>query len=419
MSDKLVLAYSGGLDTSVMIHWLKEKYGYDVVTLTVDVGQADDMAEVESKSKLVGAVKHYTLDAKREFVEDYVYPAIRANALYESKYPISTALARPLIAKKLVEIAHKEKATAVAHGCTGKGNDQVRFEVTIKSLDPSLKIVAPVREWKLSREEEIRYAEKNGIPIPVDLENPYSVDQNIWGRSVECGILEGPNNEPPSEAYEWTNAPQKAPDNPEYVTIEFDKGVPVSVNGKQLGPINIIEKLNYIAGHHGVGRIDHIEDRLVGIKSREVYECPAATLLIEAHRELEKLVMTRHEVWFKQLVDSEWTKLVYTGLWDDPLREDLDGFIERSQEKVTGTVRLKIYKGSAQVVGRTSPLSLYDTALATYNASSTFDQTWSNGFIEIWAMPTVVANARKRQQQSKILHNGVAQKVARVQRKTK
>jgi len=419
LSDKLVLAYSGGLDTSVMIHWLKEKYGYDVVTLTVDVGQADDMAEVESKSKLVGAVKHYTLDAKREFVEDYVYPAIRANALYESKYPISTALARPLIAKKLVEIAHKEKATAVAHGCTGKGNDQVRFEVTIKSLDPSLKIVAPVREWKLSREEEIRYAEKNGIPIPVDLENPYSVDQNIWGRSVECGILEGPNNEPPSEAYEWTNAPQKAPDNPEYVTIEFDKGVPVSVNGKQLGPINIIEKLNYIAGHHGVGRIDHIEDRLVGIKSREVYECPAATLLIEAHRELEKLVMTRHEVWFKQLVDSEWTKLVYTGLWDDPLREDLDGFIERSQEKVTGTVRLKIYKGSAQVVGRTSPLSLYDTALATYNASSTFDQTWSNGFIEIWAMPTVVANARKRQQQSKILHNGVAQKVARVQRKTK
>jgi len=417
LSDKLVLAYSGGLDTSVMIHWLKEKYGYDVVTLTVDVGQADDMAEVENKSKLVGAVKHYTLDAKREFVEDYVYPAIRANALYEWKYPISTALARPLIAKKLVEIAHKEKATAVAHGCTGKGNDQVRFEVTIKSLDPSLKIVAPVREWKLSREEEIRYAEKNGIPV--DLENPYSVDQNIWGRSVECGILEGPNNEPPSEAYEWTNSPQKAPDSPEYVTIEFDKGVPVSVNGKQLGPIDIIEKLNYIAGHHGVGRIDHIEDRLVGIKSREVYECPAATLLIEAHRELEKLVMTRHEVWFKQLVDSEWTKLVYTGLWDDPLREDLDGFIERSQERVTGTVRLKIYKGSAQVVGRTSPLSLYDAALATYSASSTFDQTWSNGFIEIWAMPTVVANARKRQQQSKILHNGVAPKVARVQRKTK
>jgi len=419
VSEKLVLAYSGGLDTSVMIRWLKEKYGYDVVTLTVDVGQADDLAEVESKSKLVGAMKHYTLDAKREFVEDYVYPAIRANALYEWKYPVSTALARPLIAKKLVEIAHKEKAAAVAHGCTGKGNDQVRFEVTIKAFDPNLKIVAPVREWKLSREEEIQYAQKNNIPIPGDVENPYSIDQNIWGRSVECGVLEGPNNEPPSEAYEWTNSPEKAPDTPEYVSIDFDKGIPISVNGIHLGPIEMIEKLNIIAGNHGVGRIDHIEDRLVGIKSREVYECPAATLLIEAHRELEKLVMTRHEVWFKQLVDSEWTKLVYTGLWNDPLREDLDGFIERSQEKVTGIVRLKVYKGSVQVVGRTSPLSLYDTALATYNASSTFDQTWSNGFIEIWAMPTVVANARKREQQSKILHNGVAPKTTRVQRKTK
>lgn len=419
MSGKIVLAYSGGLDTSVIIRWLKEKYGYEVVTLTVDVGQADDLGEVEKKSKLVGGIKHYTLDAKREFVEDYVYPAVKANALYETKYPVSTALARPLIAQKLVEIAHKEGAAAVAHGCTGKGNDQVRFEVTIKALDPSLRIVAPVREWKLSREEEIRYAEKNGIPIPVDLDNPYSVDQNIWGRSVECGVLEGPDNEPPPEVYEWTNSPEKAPDNCEYVTVEFEKGIPVSIDGNHFDPVELIRKLNYIAGKHGVGRIDHIEDRLVGIKSREVYECPAATLLIEAHRELEKLVMTRHEVWFKQFVDSEWTKLVYTGLWNDPLREDLDGFIEKAQERVTGAIRVKVYKGSVQVVGRTSPMSLYDTRLATYDASSTFDQTWSNGFIEIWAMPTVVANAIKRQEQLKILQDNVTPKATRVPPKSK
>ncbi len=419
MSDKLALAYSGGLDTSVMIRWIKEKYDFDVVTLTVDVGQADDLAEVERKSKMIGAVKHFTLDAKREFVEDYVFPAIKANALYESKYPVSTALARPLIAKKLVEIAHKEKAVAVAHGCTGKGNDQVRFEVTIKAIDPKLKIVAPVREWNLSREEEIKYAEKNDIPIPADLENPYSVDQNIWGRSIECGILEDPSSEPPPEVFEWTNAPENAPSNAEHVNIEFDKGIPVAVNGESLGSVEIVKKLNYICGKHGVGRIDHIEDRLVGIKSREVYECPAATILIEAHRELEKLVLTRHEFWFKQLVDSEWTKLVYTGLWNDPLREDLDGFVEKTQEQVTGEVKLKVYKGSVQVVGRSSPMSLYDTALATYNASTTFDQSWANGFIEIWAMPTVVANARKRQQQSKLQQNGMTAKATAHTRRSK
>jgi argininosuccinate synthase len=414
-----VLAYSGGLDTSVIIRWLKQKYGYEVVTLTVDVGQADDLAEVEKKSKLVGAIKHYTLDSKGEFIEKYVYPAVQANALYESKYPVSTALARPLIAQKLVEVAHKEGAAAVAHGCTGKGNDQVRFEVTIKALDPSLKIVAPIREWKPSREEEIRYAEGNGIPVPVDLDNPYSIDQNIWGRSIECGVLEDPSNEPPPEIYEWTNSPEKAPDNPEYVTVEFEKGVPVSIDGKHLDPVELVRRLNYIAGKHGVGRIDHIEDRLVGIKSREVYECPAATLLIEAHRELEKLVMTRHEVWFKQLIDAEWAKLVYIGLWDDPLREDLDGFIERTQERVTGSVRLKLFKGSIQVVGRTSPMSLYDTALATYDASSTFDQTWSNGFIEIWAMPTVVANALKRREQAKKLQDNILSKATSVPPKSR
>ncbi len=406
MSDKIILAYSGGLDTSVAIRWIKEKYGFEVVTLTIDLGQADDLTEIEKKSKLVGATKHYTIDAKREFVENYVFPAIKANALYECKYPVSTALARPLIAKKLVEIAHKEEAVAVGHGCTGKGNDQVRFDVTIKATDPKLKIVAPVREWKLSREEEIHYAEKHGIPVPVDLENPYSIDQNIWGRSIECGILEDPSSEPPAEVFEWTNAPEKAPDRPEYVTIEFDKGVPVAVNGKHMVPVEIVKTLNYIGGKHGVGRIDHVEDRLVGIKSREVYECPAATLLIEAHKELEKLVLTRHEVWFKQYVDSEWTNLTYTGLWDDPLKADLDGFIEKTQEHVSGEVRLKVYKGSVQVVGRSSPMSLYDTALATYDVSTTFDQTWSNGFIEIWGMPTVVANARTRR--AKLLEANVS-----------
>ncbi len=403
MSDKVVLAYSGGLDTSVAIRWIKEKYGLEVVTLTIDVGQTDDLAEIERKSKLVGAVNHHTLDCKREFVEEYVFPAVKANALYEGKYPVSTAIARPLIAEKLVEIAHEEKAVAVAHGCTGKGNDQVRFEVAIKAHDPILKIVAPVREWKLSRVDEIHYAEKHGIPIPVDLENPYSVDQNIWGRSIECGILENPSSEPPREVYEWTNAPEDAPNEPEYVTIEFEKGIPVALNGAPFDSIEIVKRLNYIGGKHGIGRIDHIEDRLVGIKSREVYECPAATLLIEAHRELEKLVLTRHEVWFKQQIDSQWANMVYTGLWNDPLKEDLDGFIEKTQERVSGEVRLKVFKGSVQVVGRSSPMSLYDTGLATYDGSSTFDQTWSNGFIEIWAMPTVVANIRKRQQQSKPL----------------
>jgi argininosuccinate synthase len=419
MTERILLAYSGGLDTSIAIRWIKENYGYDVVTLTVDVGQADDIAEIERNSKLIGAIKHHTVDLTEEFVEGYVFSAIKANALYEWKYPVSTALARPLIAKKLVEIAHKERAVAVAHGCTGKGNDQVRFEVTIKALDPKLKIIAPVREWKLSREQEIHYAEEHGIPVPTDLQKPYSVDQNIWGRSIECGILENPASEPPPDVYEWTNAPEDAPETSEYVTVEFERGVPVAVNGKYLAPIELIKKLNHIGGKHSIGRIDHIEDRLVGIKSREVYECPAATLLIEAHKELEKLVLTRHEIWFKQQIDSEWTNLVYTGLWNDPLREDLDAFIEKTQEHVSGEVKLKVYKGTVKVVGRTSPMSLYDAALATYDASSTFDQTWSTGFIEIWAMPTVVANARKREHTSKPPQYKVAAKPTAQARKSK
>jgi argininosuccinate synthase len=403
VSQKIVLAYSGGLDTSVAIHWVRQKYGVDIVTLTLDLGQADDLAQIENKSKQVGAVSHHTLDVKREFVEDYIFPAIQANALYEWKYPVSTALARPLIAQKLVDLAHKEGAVGVAHGCTGKGNDQVRFEVAVKSIDPTLKIIAPAREWNLSREEEIRYAEEHGIPVPADLANPYSVDQNLWGRSIECGALENPETEPPPEVYEWTSPPESTPDKPEYVKIEFDNGVPVAINGKHTGPVEMIRELNYIGGKHSVGRIDHIEDRLVGIKSREVYECPAATILIEAHRELEKLVLTRHELSFKHYVDKEWAQLVYTGLWNDPLREDLDAFIEKTQERVVGQVRLKIFKGTVQVVGRSSPLSLYENNLATYTSASTFDQSWSNGFIEIWAMPTVLANTQKRMARSKVL----------------
>jgi len=395
MKERIVLAYSGGLDTSIAVKWMQEKRAAEVVTVTVDVGQQEDLKRIEENSEKVGAVKHYSIDAKEEFVKDYVFKAIRANALYEEKYPLSSALSRPLIASKLVDIAWKEHATAVAHGSTGKGNDQVRFDVSIKSLAPDLKIVAPIREWNLSRDEEIKYAAKNGIPIPVDLDNPYSIDENLWGRSIECGVLEDPGHEPPEEIFEWTASPEKAPSNPEFLSIGFDDGVPVSIDGKKMSPPEIVKALNARAGRHGVGRVDHMEDRLVGIKSRECYECPAATVLLEAHRELEKTVLTRHEVQFKRQVDAQWTFLAYTGLWMEPLREDLEGFIDKTQERVTGEVKLKLYKGSAMVVSRSSPFSLYDANLATYNIETSFDQTWSTGFIEIWGLPTKAANMLK------------------------
>jgi len=395
MKEKIVLAYSGGLDTSVAVRWMQEKQDADVVTVTVDVGQREDLEAIEKKSKVVGAVNHYSIDARKEFVESYVFRAIKANALYEEKYPLSSALSRPLIASKLVEVARKEDATAVAHGSTGKGNDQVRFDVTIKSLAPDLKIVAPIREWNLSRDEEIKYAQKHGIPIPVDLDNPYSIDQNLWGRSIECGVLEDPGHEPPDEIFEWTVSPEKAPSDPEFVSVGFEGGVPVSIDGGKMSPLEIVETLNARAGRHGVGRVDHMEDRLVGIKSRECYECPAATVLLEAHRELEKTVLTRHELLFKQQVDAQWTFLVYAGLWMEPLREDLEEFTDKTQERATGEVKLKLYKGSATVVSRSSPFSLYDANLATYNIETTFDQTWSPGFIEIWGLPTKAANILK------------------------
>ena len=412
MVNKIVLAYSGGLDTSVIIKYLQEKYDAEVVTVTVDVGQRDDLEAIGEKAKTLGVLKHYSVYAKDEFAQDYVFPSIKANGLYEDKYPISTALARPLIVSKLVEVAEKEGAQAVAHGCTGKGNDQVRFDVTIKSMAPDLKIVAPVREWGLHRDEEIKYAKENQIPIPNDFDSPYSIDQNLWGRSIECGVLEYSEREPPDEIFEWTLSPEEAPNKPEYVSIDFEEGVPCAINGEEMKPVELVDNLNGIAGRNSVGRIDHIEDRLVGIKSREVYECPAALVLLEAHKDLEKLVLTRHQLQFKRQVDNEWAFLVYTGLWMDPLKNNLDQFIESTQENVTGQVKIKMYKGSLIVVGRTSPMSLYDLNLATYNIETTFNQVHSEGFIELWGLPTKVSCQLKRKKLVKT-YQKVAPKISR------
>ena len=379
----------------MLIKWLQEKYNSQVITITVDVGQQEDLKEIEAKAKNLGVLKHYSIDAREEFAVNYVFPAIKANALYEGKYPISTSLSRPLIVAKMVEIAEKEGATGFAHGCTGKGNDQVRFDISVGSLAPNLKIIAPVREWDMTREEEIVYAKTKGIPI-TSAAKKYSIDQSIWGRSIECGILEDASLEPPEDAFEWTVSPEEAPDKPEYVTIQFEAGVPVALNGKKLDPLALIEELNGTAGKHGIGRIDHIEDRLVGLKSREIYECPAATVILEAHKDLEKMVLTRHEVMFKQQIDAQWTFLAYAGLWMDPLREDLEAFINKTQENVSGEVRVKLYKGGFQVVGRSSPMSLYDKNLVNYNIKTTFNQSYSKGFIELWGLQTRMYNILKR-----------------------
>ena len=394
MKNTILLAYSGGLDTSTLIKWLQEKYQTDLITVTIDLGQQKELREIEEKAKNLGVTRHYSIDAKEEFVTTYIFPAIKANALYEGKYPVSTALSRPLIALKLVETAKKEGATLVAHGCTGKGNDQVRFDVTIKALAPDLKVLAPVREWGLTRDEELEFARTRGIPVSQEA-SIYSIDQNLWGRSIECGPLENPEQEPPEAVFEWTTAPEKAPDKPEYLTIDFEKGVPSALNGEVLPPVTLIQKINKIAGKHGIGRIDHIEDRLIGIKSREVYECPAATVLLEAHKDLEKLVLTRHEILFKQQIDTHWTFLVYTGLWMDPLRDAIEAFINTTQERVCGKCKIKLYKGGVHVVGRASPVSLYDLNLATYNISSSFEQSSSAGFIQLWGLPTRVSAALK------------------------
>ena len=388
---KVVLAYSGGLDTSVILSLLIEKLGAEVITVTVDVGQKDDFEEIAWRAEKIGAIKHYTIDAKEEFIRDYVFKAIKANALYEGKYPLSSSLSRPLIAEKLVEVAHKEGADAVAHGCTGKGNDQVRFDVTIKALDPNLKVIAPVREWGLTRDWEAKYALEKGLPIKIE-RKVFSIDENLWGRSIEAGPIEDPFTEPPEDAFLWTTPPEKAPDKPEYILIKFSKGVPVAINDEGMDPIKLIKYLNELAGKHGVGRIDHIEDRVVGLKSREVYECPAAITLIEAHKDLEKFVLTKHELAFKELVDTTWTNLVYTGLWVDPLRHALEAFIDEVESRVDGVVKVKLYKGNAYVVGRESPNALYDLKLVTYSAESTYDQRLAEGFIALWGLQSVLAN---------------------------
>lgn len=404
VKEKIVLAYSGGLDTSVSIKWLQEKYGYDVIALAIDVGgEGKDMEKIRQKALNVGAIKSITIDGKDLLANEYILPSLKANALYEGKYPLSSALSRPLISKLLVQVAEEEGAVAVAHGCTGKGNDQVRFEVSIQALNPSLQVIAPVREWGMNREEEIEYAEKHGIPIPVDLDNPFSIDANIWGRACEAGVLENPWNEAPEEAYEWTNSVEKTPDEPEYVEIEFEKGVPVALNGHRMNLVQIIEVLNEKAGLHGVGRIDHIENRLVGIKSREIYENPAAVVLIKAHKELELLTLPREVTQFKSYIDEKYAQIIYDGLWYSPLKSAIDAFVEETQKSVTGTIKVKLFKGHYTVVARKSPVSLYSEQLATYSKEDLFDHNAAVGFIKLWGLPTkVFAEVHKNEEAVKL-----------------
>ncbi|MEM2941101.1 MAG: argininosuccinate synthase [Thermoproteota archaeon] len=389
--DVCVLAYSGGLDTSVMIPWIKEKYGMSVIAVLVDVGQKEDFESAVKRAEKLGAVEVVKKDARSEFVKDYVFKAIKANGLYEGVYPMGTSLSRPLIASKIVEVAEEKGASTVAHGCTGKGNDQVRFEVSIRSLNPRLKILAPVREWGLSRDEEVKYLEKKGIEMDRG-KSRFSIDDNLWSRSIEGGELEDPWVEPPEEAFIWSKPAPEAPDKPEYITLEFEKGVPVKLNGEKSNPVELILRVNMAAGSHGFGRIDHMEDRVVGIKSREVYEAPAALTLIKAHQDLEKLVLTRMELEEKRKIEATWAWLVYSGLWFEPLRRAVDAFIDCTQENVEGEVRIKLFKGEANVVGRRSGKSLYDEKKATYSSLSKFDQSLADGFIQLWGLSTVRAN---------------------------
>jgi argininosuccinate synthase len=387
MSDKVVLAYSGGLDTSVAIKWLKEKYNLDVIALTIDVGNERDFSAVREKALKAGAVKALVADAKELFVNKFIFPALQADAIYEGQYPLATALSRPLMAKLLVDTAVAEGASAVAHGCTGKGNDQVRFEVSISALSPGLRIVAPAREWGMTREQTINYAQRNGIPVPITVASPYSIDENIWGRSIECGVLEDPWVEPPEETFAWTRSPSEAPDMPDYVEIRFDKGIPVNINGQDLDGVSLTQRLNELAGRHGVGRVDHVENRLVGIKSREIYEAPAALVLLQAHQALEAMTLAKDQLRFNQKVAQEYADLIYNGLWFTSLHQDLAAYVQSSQRFVTGAVRLKLFKGSSSVVGRKSPNSLYSYGLATYDKGDEFDQSASSGFIHIWGLP--------------------------------
>jgi argininosuccinate synthase len=388
-AKKVVLAYSGGVDTSVCIPYLKQEWGVEeIITLAADLGQGDELEPVREKALKSGASESLVVDVKDIFVKDYAFPAIQANALYENRYPLGTALARPLIAKILVEAAAKYGADAIAHGCTGKGNDQVRFDVSCTALNPNLKILAPAREWGMSREQTIAYGEQFGIPAPVKKSSPFSIDKNLLGRSIEAGTLEDPANEPPEEIYEMTKAIADTPNEPEYLEIGFQKGLPTTINGTSKEPVELIEQLNKIVGNHGIGRIDMIENRLVGIKSREIYESPAMIVLINAHRDLESLTLTADVSQYKRGIEETYTKIVYNGLWYSPLKAALDAFIQQTQERVSGVVRLKLFKGNATIVGRWSDNSLYTPDLATYGAEDQFDHKAAEGFIYVWGLPT-------------------------------
>jgi len=389
-TEKIVLAYSGGLDTSVLVSWLAEEKKRAVITLTANLGQPVDMEAIREKALRSGAIAAEVVDVRETFAKEYIVPALWANALYQGSYPLATALARPLIAKLQVDAAHKHGAQYVAHGCTGKGNDQVRFEVAVAALDPSLRVIAPMREWMMTREDEIAYARERDIPIPVTMESPYSVDENLWGRSCECGVLEDPWQEPPEGAYGWTVSPESAPDEPLYLEIGFDGGVPVSLDGNRLGMVELVGELNRKGGDNGVGRIDVIEDRIVGIKSREIYEAPAACILCDAHRDLEQLTLTRDALAGKRPLEQRVSEMAYEGLWFSPLNRAIEAFNKSLEERVTGTVRVKLYKGTATVVGRRSPNSLYDLGLATYDELDVFDHRAAAGFIELWGLPLKV-----------------------------
>lgn len=394
---KVVLAYSGGLDTSVICHMLASQ-GYEVHAVLVDLGQGEDLKPLADKAKRVGAEKAYIVDAVEEFLNEYVAPSIKSNAMYEGKYPLFTALSRPLIAKHLVRIAREVGADLVAHGSTGKGNDQVRFEVSVASLNPDIKVVAPVRDWKLTRDKAIDYALKNEIPIPITKKSPYSIDENIWGRSVECGPLENLLNEPPEDAYKLTCSPNFAPNEPEYITIGFSEGLPISLNGEQLGLRQIIERLTEIAGRHGIGRVDMIESRLVGIKSREIYEVPAAEVILVAHEDLESLTLERDTFHYKKKVEQDISELIYYGKWYSPLLESLFAFVERTQKPVTGEVTLKLYKGKAVPVKRSSPHSLYVEELATYEEKDQFTHEDARGFVNLWGLPLKIFSMVNRRE---------------------
>ncbi|NEQ95850.1 MAG: argininosuccinate synthase [Cyanothece sp. SIO2G6] len=396
-ANKVVLAYSGGVDTSVCIPYLKEEWGVkEVITLAGDLGQGEELGPIRKKALDSGAVESLVADLTEEFIRDYAFPAIQANALYENRYPLSTALARPLIAKRLVEVADEYGADAVAHGCTGKGNDQVRFDVAIAALNPNIKVLAPAREWGMSREETIAYGERFGIPSPVKKKSPYSIDKNLLGRSVEAGPLEDPWNAPLEEVYEMTKAIADTPDEPELVDIGFVKGMPTRLNGSELAPVELVSQLNDIVGRHGYGRIDMMENRLVGIKSREIYEAPALLALIHAHRDLESLTLTADVTHYKRGIEETYSQMIYNGLWYSPLKAALDSFIQTTQERVTGTVRVQLFKGNATIVGRQSDYSLYTPDLATYGAEDQFDHKAAEGFIYVWGLPTRVWSEKTR-----------------------